>query len=88
MLTPAPSIAAMVLGKLMVVTRLVLTGTAYTTCSSRSALWMALLSVASGEPAATNMNKKLLSDFIFEVGDGRRKTSVGRHVWVANEAEP
>ena len=47
-----------------------------------------LVMAVSEEPAATNMNNKLLSNFIFEVGDGRRKTSVGRHIGIANETEP
>jgi len=71
-----------------VVTRFVLTGTVYTTRSSNSALWMALLSAVSEEPAATNRKKNLLSNFIFEVGDGSGKTSIGRHIGVANETEP
>src|SRR5689334_2528672 len=48
---------------------------------------MALLSAANDEAARPKM-RRLLSDFIFEVGDGGRETTIGRHVWVADEAEP
>src|SRR6266568_3589147 len=35
---------------------------------------------------ATN-KRKLIRDFIFEVADSGRETTVGSHVWVANQAE-
>src|SRR6266480_5705584 len=48
---------------------------------------MALLSAANDETAKPR-RRRLLSDFIFEVGDGGWETTIGRHVGVANEAEP
>src|SRR5438445_2616484 len=48
---------------------------------------MALLSAANDETTKPRI-RRLLSDFIFEVGDGSWETTIGRHVGVANEAEP
>src|SRR5688500_4336035 len=44
---------------------------------------------AGGSANATvaTSNKKLIRDFIFEVADSGRKTTVGSHVWITNQTQ-
>src|SRR6266481_1417450 len=87
---PAPSMASIGLGKLMVVTRLVASGTETATRSSSQACWMA------GDSASTTVavitvtvsKNSLTIDFILEVAHGGGETSVQGHVGVADEAQP
>src|SRR6185437_4158360 len=46
--------------------------------------------MASGESASATVavsKRRLIADFIFEVADSGRKTTVGGHVWVAEQTE-
>src|SRR5438128_1435273 len=84
--TPTASIAAIGPGKLMVVTRLVETGTVTTTRSSSVAR-----SIASGGAATTTVaanRRTLIGDFIFEVADSGREATVGSHVRIAKQTKP
>src|ERR1017187_4068622 len=83
---PAPSMAVMALGKLMVVTRLVATGTAMDTFSSRKSFKISLDGCASATVAVSN--NRLTIDFIFEVSYCGWEASVQGHVGVADEAQP
>src|ERR1019366_8663648 len=70
--TPTASIAAIGPGKLMVVTRFVATGTVTTTHSSSVTRWMASGESANATVAANR--RRLICDFIFEVGDSGGET--------------
>src|ERR1035438_2907285 len=83
---PAPSMAVMALGKLMVVTRLVATGTTMDTFSSRKSFKISLDDCASATVAVSN--NRLTIDFIFEVSYCGWEASVQCHVGVADEAQP
>src|SRR5580692_1340144 len=92
---PAPSMAVMALGKLMVVTRLVATGTTMDTFSSRKSFKISLDDCADARVAMSTVtvsvmvNDRILAvDFIFEVSYCGWEGSVQGHVWVADEAEP
>src|ERR1035441_5653150 len=89
--------AVMALGKLIVVTRLVATGTPINTFSSRKSFKISLEGCAnatlavSTEPVSNTVtvdNRSLTVDFIFEVAHGGGEASVQGHVAVADEAEP
>src|ERR1700723_2174838 len=86
---PAPSMASMGPGKLMVVTRLVATGTETTVWSSSRTRWMAGESASAtvAPSTVTVSNKWLTIDFIFEVAHGGGETPVQGHVGVADEAQ-
>src|SRR5208283_910597 len=88
--TPAPSMAVMAPGKLMVVTRLVATGTDTAVRSSSKTCWMAGESASATAAVNTDRVKDriLAVDFIFEVAHGGGEASVQGHVGVADEAEP
>src|ERR1017187_5747914 len=83
---PTPSMAVMALGKLMVVTRLVATGTTMDTFSSRKSFKISLDGCASATVAVSN--NRLTIDFIFEVSYCGWEASVQGHVGVADEAQP
>src|SRR5208283_919869 len=87
---PAPSMAVMAPGKLMVVTRLVATGTDTAVRSSSKTCWMAGESASATAAVNTDRVKDriLVVDFIFEVAHGGGEASVQGHVGVADEAEP
>src|SRR5208283_2358348 len=94
---PAPSMAVMALGKLIVVTRLVATGTTIRTFSSRRSLTISLAGCANATLAVSTAtvnspvmvdNGSLTIDFIFEVAHGGGEASVQGHVGVAEEAQP
>src|SRR5580693_1062474 len=76
----------MALGKLIVVTRLVATGTTINTFSSSKSFKICWDGCASATVALSN--NRLTSDFIFEVAHGGGEASVQGHVGVANEAQP
>src|ERR1700722_12860774 len=89
--------AVMALGKLIVVTRLVATGTTINTFSSRKSFTISLAGWANATWAASTAtvsdtvtvdNKSLAIDFIFEVAHGGGEASVQGHVGVANQAQP
>src|SRR6204780_4838330 len=83
--------AVMALGKLMVVTRLVATGTTISTFSSRKSLTISLAGWARATWAMSTVtvtDNRLTIDFIFEVAHGGWEASVQRHVGVADEAQP
>src|ERR1700690_2533809 len=81
----------MALGKLIVVTRLVATGTTMDTLESRKSFKISL-DCCAGATVAMNkvaVNDRILAiDFIFEVSYCGWEASVQGHVGVANEAEP
>src|ERR1017187_442442 len=83
---PTPSMAVMALGKLMVVTRLVATGTTMDTFSSRKSFKISLDDCASATVAVSN--NRLTIDFIFEVSYCGWEASVQGHVGVADESQP
>src|SRR5882672_11178768 len=86
--TPTASIAAMGPGRLMVVTRLVATGTVTTMRSSSVTRWMASGDSANAASVAVAASSRMLiADFIFEVADSGGETTVGSHIGVADEAE-
>src|SRR5580700_4732814 len=91
---PAPSMASIGPGKLMVVTRLVATGTETRVRSSNFTCWMAGESARATVAAnimsntVTASNEGLTIDFIFEVAHGGGEASVQGHVGVAGEAQP
>src|SRR5208283_5787366 len=87
---PAPSMAVMAPGKLMVVSRLVATGTDTAVRSSSKTCWMAGESASATVAVNTEMvNDRILAvDFIFEVAHGGGEASVQGHVGVADEAQP
>src|SRR5580693_7250473 len=94
---PAPSMASMGTGKLMVVTRLVATGTETATRSSSQTCWMgwdgcawttATLNIVTVNRTEMVCDNLLAVDFIFEVAHSGGETSVQGHVGVAQEAEP
>src|SRR5208283_5336486 len=87
---PAPSMAVMAPGKLMVVSRLVATGTDTAVRSSSKTCWMAGESASATVAVNTEMvNDRILAvDFIFEVAHGGGEASVQGHVGVANQAQP
>src|SRR5208337_517778 len=87
---PAPSMAVMAPGKLMVVTRLVATGTDTAVRLSSKTCWMAGESASATAAVNTDRVKDriLVVDFIFEVARGGGEASVQGHVGVADEAEP
>src|ERR1035438_2501950 len=80
----------MVPGKLMVVTRLVATGTDTTTRSSSMTRWIAGESASATVTVSTVTvnDNRLTIDFIFEVTHSGGETSVHGHVGVADEAQP
>src|ERR1017187_6936220 len=82
--------AVMALGKLIVVTRLVATGTDTAVRSSSKTCWMAGESASATAAVNTEMVKDriLAVDFIFEVAHSGGEASVQGHVGVADEAEP
>src|ERR1039457_2589463 len=83
--------AVMALGKLIVVTRVVATGTAINTFSSRKSFKISLEGCANATLAVSTVtvsNNILTVDFIFEVAHGGGEASVQGHVGVAGEAEP
>src|ERR1035438_5622231 len=83
--------AVMALGKLIVVTRLVATGTTINTFSSRKSFTISLVGCANATLAASTVtvsNNRLVIDFIFEVAHGGGEASVQGHVGVANQAQP
>src|SRR5208283_5462734 len=82
--------AVMTLGKLIVVTRLVATGTDTAVRSSSKTCWMAGESASATAAMNTDRVKDriLVVDFIFEVAHGGGEASVQGHVGVADEAEP
>src|ERR1700685_1528137 len=81
----------MALGKLIVVTRLVATGTTMDTLESRKSFKISL-DCCAGATVAMNkaaINDRILAiDFIFEVSYCGWEASVQRHVGVADEAQP
>src|SRR5208283_1779362 len=94
---PAPSMAVMALGKLIVVTRLVATGTTINTFSSRKSFTISLAGCAKATLAVstetvsspvTEDNRSIAVGFIFEVAHSGGEASVQGHVGVAEEAEP
>src|SRR5208283_3516858 len=82
--------AVMTLGKLIVVTRLVATGTDTAVRSSSKTCWMAGESASATAAVNTDRVKDriLVVDFIFEVAHGGGEASVQGHVGVADEAQP
>src|SRR5580658_1519603 len=83
---PAPSMASIGLGKLIVVTRLVATGTTTRTLSSSQSVKISLDGCAM--TIAVERRNALTIDFIFEVHHGGGETAVQGHVGVAGEAQP
>src|SRR5258706_7907621 len=81
----------MALGKLIVVTRLVATGTTMDTFASSKSFKISL-DCCAGETVAMSklaVNDRILAiDFIFEVSYGGWEAPVQGHVGVADEAEP
>src|ERR1019366_3912993 len=83
--------AVMALGKLIVVTRLVATGTTINTFSSRKSFKISLEGCAKATSAVSTVtvsNNILTVDFIFEVSYCGWEASVQGHVGVANQAQP